>query len=121
MPETNNREVKADEEVIDADAIPDEGEDDPEEEVIPAVEEDEEAPESDQEPDDQTPDSSPEGDTPEVKEKPDAPLQKEKEPAPVVGETPREKALRIKVSDLRGQLHKKSIQDMIQGDEVPEK
>lgn len=118
MTETSNREVNADVEVLDV-----EGEDtveetdDSEETVIPPVED---APENGDVPAEEptestkeTPESSPE-ETEEVESKETTPPSTftKKEPAPVEGETPREKALRIKVTELRSDLRKKHIQDL---------
>ncbi len=119
MPETSTREVKADEEVIDADKI-DDGEttdEELEEEVVPPVEEEEvPAEEDDKKEDDDSkdpPESSPEG----TEEEPQVPSKKT--PAPVEGETPREKALRLQVQALRGDLRKANMTKGMEGEKKP--
>lgn len=105
MPEPSNREVKAESEVIDADNIPDEG-DEGDDDVISA----EEIPDE-QTPDEQTPESSPEemeGSEEEIPEE-SSKVPLKKEPAPVAGETPKEKALRIEIQELREEKRKNSI------------
>lgn len=111
MATPTQREVKT-EETINADSIPDSDvEEEEDEEVIPAVEESEESP---------APESSPEGSDVEPEE-PEATIEPSKtEPAPVEGETPREKALRLEITRVKGLLRQKSVSDLVEGaKEVP--
>lgn len=118
---SNDREVNADTEVLDLEDDPatPEGEDeDLDEEVIPPVDEDAEPADEDTEAEPAEvkaiPDSSPEDAEPET---PDAPSQ----PAPVPGETPKEKALRLEITRLRGKLRENGIQQiLVPGDGAPQ-
>lgn len=114
MTETNNREVNADTEVLDVEDAP-EGDEGDDETIVSA----EEIPKEGEEPED-TPESSPE----EKKEAEGAEVPPKEEtapsqPAPVAGETTRETALRLEVQRVKGLLRKKSIGDMINGEEAP--
>lgn len=107
MATNNQREVNT-AEVIKAENISDstevEGED---EEIIPPVEEPAETKTA--------PESSPEG-TKTEPEEPEAVIEpSKKEPAPVEGETPREKALRLELTRVKGQLRQKAVTDLVEG------
>jgi len=106
MVETNNREVKADVEVINLEDNNEETEETTEDEtVIPPVEEGKtpEAPQTTTEAPESSPEEKEEPEaTPETKEEaPDSSTFTKKEPAPVPGETPREKALRLEIQRLK--------------------
>ena len=58
-------------------------------------------------------DSSPEGDDTKGDEKPEELAPSQKTPAPVVGETDREKALRLELTRVKGKLREKNVSDLV--------
>lgn len=111
MPETNNREVNNDTEVIDADKIPDGDQEGDDETVIDAIDEDAGEATGDEgeetATDDEDSDSSQEDDQGDADDTDNGAVantdhsQKNKKPAPVPGETSREKALREELVRVR--------------------
>lgn len=122
MAETNNREVKTDVEVLDVEDT-EETTEEGEETVIPPVEDapEEETPKEDIPAEDNTPTTeSPEPSPEDGDDKTPPSTFTKKEPAPVEGETPREKALRVKVTELRTKLRHENIQEITGKGPAPE-